>query len=358
MEFSIERAQLARLIKHAGRAVENRNTIPILGCLRLTASAGKLTVTATNLEVTATAAGPADVTAEGAACVGAKLLADIAAKASGTVIEFSTEPDTLIVKAGRSLFKLATVAAEDFPEPDEAAYDAHFNADLSSLFGGVSFAMSTEETRYYLNGVYLAGSGSWLTAVATDGHRLARNVISSDAAFAGVIVPAKTVALVGDGIASVSVSQNRIRISQASGADDEFVIVSRLIDGTFPDYERVIPKENDRLVTVDRDDMMRAAERVVAISSEKGRWVKLSIAPGSVTLSAKSEVGEAIDEIEAVYADEPIDIGFNSRYVRDMFSALPSGPVEVALRDNNTPALVRSLGREGWEGVIMPMRVV
>ena len=170
-------------------------------------------------------------------------------------------------------------------------------------------------------------------------------------------MPRKAVALTGEGMAAISVSQNKIRIVQQSGPHAGFTLVSKLIDGTYPDYERVIPSGNDKAVTVDRDEMMRAADRVVTISSEKGRAVKLSIAPGAMAFSATSNLGEAADEIEAQYSGEPVEIGFNSQYVRDMFAALPPGPVEIRLCDNSSPALVKSPALAGWVGVLMPLRV-
>lgn len=352
MEFTIERAELARLMTHAVRAVENRNTIPILSMVRLDAVFRALTVTATDLTICATATGAATITAPGSACVEAKLLADITKKAGASEMHFALADGWLTVKSGRSKFKLATLPADDFPTLGAQEYDAEFELDIGALFNGVEFAIASEEARYYLNGIYLAGLESGLTAVATDGHRLAKSTVDGDSAFVGVIVPRKAVSLIGDGMAAVSVSQNKIRI--VSG---DTTLVSKLIDGTYPDYERVIPRNNDKTVTVDRDAMMRAADRVVTISAEKGRAVKLSIVPGAIAFSAHSEMGEASDEIEAEYSGEPVEVGFNSQYLRDMFAALPGGPVEIRIADGMSPALVTSPAREGWEAVLMPVRV-
>ena len=172
MEFTIERAELSRLLKHAVRAVESRNTIAILSMVKL-AAADKLTVTATDLDVIATATGAAEVATPGAICVEAKLLADIANKAGAELVNVKLDGDMLIVKAGRSRFKLQTLPASDFPDGGKADYDAEFECDLAALFGAVDFAISNEETRYYLNGVYLTGAEAGLIAVATDGHRIA-----------------------------------------------------------------------------------------------------------------------------------------------------------------------------------------
>jgi len=353
MHLVIHKDDLSRAITAAGRVVESRNTMPILGNLLLTATSGNLTVTATDLDIVATARTAADVTEPGAVCVDAKLIGDIAKKASGD-ITLQLADDKLIVKSGRSRFSLATLPAADFPTFGDGKYDATFDIDMAALFAPVSFAISTEETRYYLNGVFFRGAqhpDEHCVAVATDGHRLAKHLAGTLPAFEGVIVPRKVVGLLPRGVASVSVSPQKIRI-----AADDLVLVSKLIDGTFPDYERVIPKANDKIVTIDRDEFMRAADRVVTVSSEKGRSVKLSIAPGAVSLSARSEIGSAEDEVAADYSGEPIEIGFNSAYVRDMLAVLPSGPVQLALSDGGSPGLVTG-GMDGLTLVIMPMRV-
>lgn len=351
MKFTIERADLVRIMTHVSKAVESRNTMPILSSVLLTATDGRLVVAATDLDIEATASAEAAVDEPGAVCVTAKLLADIARKATGAV-SFELVGAELALKSGRSKFKLQTLPAADFPTFGVPEFESVFEHDLGALFAQVAFAMSSEETRYYLNGVYLAAERGTLTAVATDGHRLAKAVADSDAAFPGVIVPRKAVALTGDGMAAVSVSSNKIRIVQG-----DTTLTSKLIDGTFPDYERVIPTGNDKVVTVDRDAMMKAADRVVTISDEKGRAVKLSITPGAIELSARSGSGTADDEVEAEYSGPPVEIGFNSRYLAEMFGSLPAGPMTIAVVDNMAPALIKSAGREGWVGVAMPMRV-
>ena len=349
LHLVIHKDDLSRAITAAGRVVESRNTMPILGNLLLSADHDGLTVTATDLDIVATARTAADVTEHGAICVDAKLIGDIAKKASGD-ISLQLADDKLIVKSGRSRFSLATLPAADFPTFGDDKYDATFDIDLAALFAPVSFAISSDDARYYLQGVFFSG-GADAVAVATDGHRLAKRPAGTLPAFEGVIVPRKVVWLLPKGSVNVSVSSQKIRI-----AADELVLVSKLIDGTFPDYERVIPKANDKIVTIDRDEFMRAADRVVTVSSEKGRSVKLSIAPGAVSLSARSEIGSAEDEVAADYSGEPIEIGFNSAYVRDMLAVLPSGPVQLALSDGGSPGLVTG-GADGWLGVLMPMRV-
>lgn len=350
MQLTVSSTELARVVGAVGKVVETRNTFPILSNVMLTAAGQGLSVMATDLDILATAGAEADVSKAGSICVDAKLLADIARKASGDVT-LLLEEDRLIVKSGRSRFTLQTLPSADFPDLGTSAYDATFDIDLAALFAPVAFAISTEETRYYLNGVFLRG-GEASVAVATDGHRLARHVGPDLPAFEGIIVPRKTVGLLPKGAVKVSVSSQKIRIEHK-----DITLVSKLVDGTFPDYERVIPRNNEKVVTVDRDAIMKASDRVATVSSERGRAVKLSIAPGSIALHVSNpESGSANDEVEADYSGEPLEIGFNAQYVRDVFGTLPAGPVQLALADSGSPALVTG-GAEGLTLVIMPMRV-
>lgn len=352
MHLVIRKEDLVRAVGAVAKVVEARNTIPILSNILLDAGDGKLKVTGTDLDIEASTSVEATVNVPGRLTVNAKLLGDLAKKATGDVT-VTFDDGRLIVKYGRSRFTLQTLPAEDFPDLGLPKFDAEFDIDLAALFAPVSFAISTEETRYYLNGVYFRG-GDEAVAVATDGHRLAKHVGPILPAFDGIIVPRKTVGLVPKGTVSVSVSSTKIRI--ASG---DLVLTSKLIDGTFPDYQRVIPttERNDKIVTVDRDSIMKAADRVATVSSERGRAVKMTIAPGSIGLHVSNpDSGSANDEIEAEYSGEPLDIGFNAQYVRDVFGTLPAGPVSLALADSGSPALVTG-GGEGLTLVIMPMRV-
>lgn len=359
MQLSISRTELARVVGAVGKVVESRNTIPILSNVMLTAASdgngsGGLSVIGTDLDILATAGAEATVTTPGSICVDAKLLADIARKATGDV-DIKLEADRLIVKSGRSRFTLQTLPSSDFPDLGSHNYDAEFDIDLAALFAPVAFAISTEETRYYLNGVYFrspGATGGRSVAVATDGHRLARHIGPDLPAFDGIIVPRKTVGLLPKGSVKVSVSQSRIRIEHK-----DITLTSKLIDGTFPDYNRVIPQNNDKIVTVDRDAIMKAADRVATVSSERGRAVKLTIAPGSIALHVSNpDSGSANDEVEADYSGEPLEIGFNAQYVREVFGTLPAGLVQLALADSGSPALITG-NAEGLTLVLMPMRV-
>jgi DNA polymerase-3 subunit beta len=239
-------------------------------------------------------------------------------------------------------------------------------SECAALIDKTRFAVSTEETRYYLNGIYLHAAESQgisvLRAVATDGHRLARIEIAIPAGASGmpgVIIPRKTIGeikkLIEEGVneVSISLSENKIRFTCGNA-----ILVSKLIDGTFPDYERVIPSANDKIMEVDCKAFMQAVDRVSVIASEKTRGIKLSIGQGKLTLSADSpEHGTATEEVDVNYAATEIDIGFNSRYLLDMMAQMEGDSAQFVLADGTSPALVRDTADVGALYVIMPMRV-
>ncbi|MBB4235079.1 DNA polymerase III subunit beta [Rhizobium esperanzae] len=352
MRLTIQRTELARVVGAVGKVVESRNTIPILSNLLLSAADGLLHVTGTDLDIQATASAPAEIHEAGSITVSAKMLGDIARKAGNDLVELSLVDGKLEMKSGRSKFGLNILPASDYPSLSVGAYDAEFEVDLAALFAPVAFAISSEEVRYYLNGIFLHSTEAGAVAVATDGHRLARNSTGSLGTFAGIIVPRKTVSLTPKGKVTVSVSETKIKI-----VSPELSLVSKLIDGTFPDYQRVIPTNNENVVSVDRDAILKASDRVSTISSERGRAVRLTIAPGSIKLAVRNpDHGDAEDEVAAEYSGQPIEIGFNAAYLRDILSVLPSGEVTLKLNDAGSPAIVTGAA-EGWDGVLMPMRV-
>lgn len=352
MQLNISRTELARVVGAVGKVVEARNTIPILSNILLEADGDRLSVTGTDLDIQATAAAEATIQKAGKITVSAKLLGDIVRKAAGDTISIELKDGRLHVKAGRSNFNLETLPAADYPDLASGTYAAEFEIDLAALFAPVAFAISADEVRYYLGGIFLHNHGDDIVAVATDGHRMAVNSSPIETQLPAVIVPRKTAAMLPKGSVNVSVSDTKIRIQAG-----EFVMVSKLIDGTFPDYRRVMPSGNDKIVAFDRDALMKASDRVATVSAEKGRAVKFSVAPGGISLSVRSDAGDATDEIEADYSSEPVDIGFNAAYVRDMLNAIPPGQTTFALADSGSPALVRSASAPNWTGVCMPMRV-
>ncbi|WP_100961005.1 DNA polymerase III subunit beta [Bosea sp. FBZP-16] len=358
MRASFERSELLRLLGPVTKVVEARNTIPVLGnvLLAVTPSAdgitdGSVSVTGTDLDIRITNRGAAKVAEGGAVTVSASKLGDIVRKLpTGADVSISIEPNNLIVKSGRSRFKLPTLPAEDFPDITVGEFTTTFTTDLAALFKPVSFAISTEETRFYLNGIYLHAVDGKLRAVATDGHRLAQHDGAAAESFPGVIVPRKVVGLVPPGEIDVSISSTKVRF-----VSDALEVVSKVIDATYPDYQRVIPRDNAKVASVDRAALFAAADRVSTISSERGRSVKLSFADGSLALSVKSDEGSAEDELAVGYDAEPLEIGFNASYLRDVLGTFGDESVLLRLNDASSPAVIDAGGP--MLCALMPMRV-
>lgn len=347
----LERNPLARLLGAVTKVVEARNTIPILSTVRLVAEDGTLTATATDLDIEISSKCPAE--GDFAACIDAKLLTGIVAKLSGDEVTIDATDNGAVLKCGRSRFTLQTLPITDYPSFSADGFATTINVDLAAFFSPVQFAISTEETRYYLNGIYLHVDGGTLTAVATDGHRLARNTGPDSDDFEGVIVPRKAVGLLPKGELGAAIGKTKIRFTQG-----DTVITSKLIDGTFPDYKRILPTGNDKIVTFDADAMSKSASRVSLVSSERGRAVKLAIAADTVTLTVNNpEKGSAAEDVVAAYSAEPIEIGFNAAYLTELLGIFPAGDVSLALADSGSPALFTAKGAPGLLCVLMPMRV-
>lgn len=373
MRITIERAQLLRSLAHVTSVVERRATIPILSNILLRATGEGLTFTATDMDVDVVETVPALVEGSGAITAPAHTLHDIVRKladGSDVVLDASGDADRINLKAGRSKFSLPALPAEDFPTLSQDEPPHRFvikPALLKRAIDRTGFAVSTEETRYYLNGVYLhpvrIGGEVKLRTVATDGHRLAQmEMICPDGAenAPGVIVPRKTVnelrkLLDESSDEDIDVSLSETRISFGIGA---VILSSKLIDGSFPDYERVIPIHNDKDMEVDSNTFAKAVDRVATISTEKSRAVKLAIEPGKVTLSANSpEAGAAIEEVEADYDGPPMEIGFNSKYLLDIMGQIKDSRAVFRLADGVSPAIVRDVADDSAVYVLMPMRV-
>ena len=372
MNITLERAALVKALAHVHRVVERRNTIPILSNVLIEANGGAVTFKATDLDIEITEVAPADVTQAGGATAPAHTLYEIVRKipdGAQVSLEMTGETSQMLLRSGRSRFNLQCLPQADFPDLSTADLTHSFSlaaSDLKRLIEKTQFAISTEETRYYLNGIFIhtveVEGRNVLRAVATDGHRLARVEIPAPAGAAGmpgVIVPRKAVAeilkLVEDAGEEVKVELSTVKARFTFGA---VVLTTKLIDGTFPDYQRVIPTGNDKRLTLEKKSFQEAVDRVSTISSERGRAVKLSIADGRVTLSVNNpDSGSATEEVEVDYDAAPLDIGFNARYLLDIAQQLDSDTALFKLADAGSPTLVQDRDGANALYVLMPMRV-
>lgn len=372
MKISIERATLLRAVSQAQSVVERRNTIPILANVLIEAEGDAVSFRATDLDIEVVDRVNAQVERAGATTVPAVTLHEIIRKLpDGALVGLTHDPakGRLEVSAGRSNFSLATLPREDFPVMTTAEYSCNFAASapiLRRLFDKSKFAISTEETRYYLNGVYMhvaeSEDGRCLRCVATDGHRLARiDAPLPDAAegMPGVIVPRKTVGelrkLLEDDEAqiAVSVSETKIRF-----ATPEITLTSKVIDGTFPDYTRVIPVANSRKLEVDASEFAKAVDRVATVSSERSRAVKLSLDEDRLILSVNApDSGAAEEELAVAYGDERLEIGFNAKYLLEIASQVDRENAVFLFNSAADPTMMREGSDASAVYVVMPMRV-
>ncbi len=372
MKLTIERAGLLRSLAHVHSVVERRTTIPILSNVRLDAGDGRLAVTATDMDIAVVETVAAEVAQDGATTAPAHMLYEIVRKLpEGAQVDAELDGDGghLVLRSGQAEFSLPSQPAEEFPVMAEGEFTHRFAlpaANLRRLIDKARFAISTEETRYYLNGIYLhtadTDGGGALRAAATDGHRLSRIDVplpDGAAGMPGVIVPRKTVGELRklieeyDGDVDVSLSETKVRF-----AFDQVVLTSKLIDGTFPDYNRVIPTDNDKVMEIDGKAFAEVVDRVATISTEKTRSVKLSLSKGQLVVSASSpDSASANEELAVDYDSSALEIGFNSRYLLDVTSQVDGERIRFAMADSASPTVVHDTGDADALYVLMPMRV-
>jgi DNA polymerase-3 subunit beta len=377
MKLTIERAALLKALGHVQSVVERRNTIPILSNVLLSASQGQLAFSATDLDMEITDSSPAQVEATGQITAPAHTLYEIVRKlpeGADVSLNYTGEDPRLQVQAGRSRFNLPVLPAGDFPVmssdglTDAIAIDT---TDLIRLIDKTRFAISTEETRYYLNGLYLhvvvEEGVQKLRAVATDSRRLALAEMPAPDGYAGapgVIIPRKTInevrRLLDDAgeTVTMAVSQQKVRFGFGHAA-----MTSKVIDGSFPPYERVIPRENKRVMMLDSNLFGAAVDRVATISNEQSRAVKLSVETGRMTLTVRNmDAGQAVEELEVDYESEPFEIGFNARYLLDLTGQIGGELAEFRFAEHSggatvlDPTLVLDPTDAGVQYVLMPLR--
>ena len=365
MKFTAAREALLKPLQAVIGVVERRQTMPILSNVLLIAKDGRLSVTATDLEVELVAETDVDSESGGEITVSGRKLLDICrALPEGSDVSVSLGGEKLAVKAGRSRFNLATLPAAEFPvvEDIKAGQTIAVSQEaLGRLIEKTHFSMAQQDVRYYLNGMLLETGGSHLRAVATDGHRLALSqteLSGSSLDEQQVIVPRKGVLelqrlMDGEGDLNIELGANHIRIQL-----DGIRFTSKLIDGRFPEYERVIPRESSNQLKADRGEFRGALQRTAILSNEKYRGIRLVIRDSGVVLQAHNpEQEEAEEELAVDYSGEDIEIGFNVNYLLDALGAVEGDDVTLSVQDSNSSCLIRQPGNDESTFVVMPMRL-
>jgi DNA polymerase-3 subunit beta len=365
MKLTAPRENILAPLQSVIGVVERRQTMPILANVLLSAHDNRLSVTGTDLEVELVAAANIDVQQNGAITVpGRKLLDIFRALPEKTHVTLSTEGERLSVRAGRSRFTLSSLAAAEFPVVDEINAQQTLTVtqgEFRRLIDKTHFAMAQQDVRYYLNGMLLETEGTALRAIATDGHRLAlaeAQLESRVKSAQQVILPRKAVLelqriLGAEGTIDLAIGTNHVR---AQIADIRFT--SKLIDGRFPEYGRVIPAAPTKIIDAERDILRQALQRTAILSNEKYRGVRVSVKSDLMTIQAHNpEQEEAEDEVEINYKGEECEIGFNVNYLLDALSAIDTDRVEIGLTDSNSSCLIRAPGTTNTKYVVMPMRL-
>jgi DNA polymerase III subunit beta len=365
MKLTASREDILAPLQSVIGVVERRQTMPVLANVLLTARENRLSITGTDLEVELVASQALSVQQAGDVTIpGRKLLDIVRSLPEKTSVALSTEGERVSLRAGRSRFTLSTLPAAEFPVVEEINAQQHLavpQGEFRRLIDKTHFSMAQQDVRYYLNGMLLETEGKILRAVATDGHRLALCETQLDSMVKTaqqVIVPRKGVLelqriLGTEGNLDLAIGTNHIR---AQIGDIRFT--SKLIDGRFPEYGRVIPNNPPKIVDGDRDLLRQALQRTAILSNEKYRGIRLSVKSDLLTVQAHNpEQEEAEDQVEVNYKGDDVEIGFNVNYLLDALSAIEGERVELALSDSNSSCLIRAPGTAGTKYVVMPMRL-
>ncbi|WP_263143640.1 DNA polymerase III subunit beta [Pseudomonas sp. RIT-PI-AD] len=367
MHFTIQREALLKPLQLVAGVVERRQTLPVLSNVLLVVQGQQLSLTGTDLEVELVGRVTLEETAEpGEITVPARKLMDICKSLpSDTLIDIRLDEQKLLIKAGRSRFSLSTLPANDFPTVEEGPGSLTFTlpqAKVRRLIERTSFAMAQQDVRYYLNGMLLEVSSNVLRAVATDGHRLAMCSMTAGIEQADkhqVIVPRKGILELArllteqDGEVSIVLGQHHIRATTG-----EFTFTSKLVDGKFPDYERVLPKGGDKLILGDRQMLREAFSRTAILSNEKYRGIRLLLTSGLLKIQANNpEQEEAEEEVAVDYTGGNLEIGFNVSYLLDVLGVMGTEQVRLLLSDSNSSALLQESDNDESAYVVMPMRL-
>ena len=367
MKFSVSREALLKPLQWVAGVVERRQTLPVLANVLIVLEQDRLSMTGTDLEVEIVARVQLAEAAEsdGELTVPARKLVDICRSLpDDAILHFSEENQRVILKSGRSRFTLSTLPANDFPNVEQGTGDLQFTCeqqDIKRLIDRTGFAMAQQDVRYYLNGMLWEVQEGQLRAVATDGHRLAmctRAVSVSTPITTQAILPRKGVIelarlLDGQGSVEIVLGSNHIRV-----ATEAYTFTSKLVDGKFPDYERVLPRGGNKLVFGDRNDLRQAFGRTAILSNEKYRGVRLLLTDGQLTIVANNpEQEEAEEQVAVDYSGDQLEIGFNVSYLQDVTGVLSSDNIKMTLSDSNSSALLEEPDGGDSVYVVMPMRL-
>jgi DNA polymerase-3 subunit beta len=366
MQFEVAKQILLKAIANVNGAVEKKNTIPVLQNIKIEAKDDKVVLSATDMDILVTSTFESDMKKGGTTTVPAQMFFDIVRKIPEGAIMISQEsPSILQIKSGKSKYSLPCIEASEFPNLSEGELGGEIvieSAKLVEMIDKTRFAISSDETRYYLNGLYLQGlkrdSGFELRCVATDGHRLALSFMPLDLKTPfGVIIPKKSVAEIRriiDGAKSLKIAVSRVKIKVVA---DQTTIVSKLIDGEFPDYDKVLPKNNTRIAVINKKEFFDSIDRVSTVATDKHRSIKLALESGKMNLQVSTNDGSfAYEEFDVNYTEESIEAGFNSRYLLDVVGQIDKEEVLMRFKDGNSPALLEAKGMNSVF-VIMPVRI-
>lgn len=370
MQFEINKSAILKALGNVNGAVEKRNTIPILLNVKIEAKDDKVIMTATDMDIVITSSVTALVKQEGMTTVPAQMFFDIVRKipdGSNINAELREDGNAIKITYGRSRFSLPCLDPAEFPILSQDDMPVNFSvksAELIKIIDKTKFAISNDETRHYLNGLFLHGvetnSGIELRGVATDGHRLAlaySNGSDLSSSVAGVIIPKKTIneiKKISEGNESSVISFSKAKIKIVSGNS---VIISKLIDGEFPEYDKVIPKDNNQIIEVNKKQLFDAVDRVATIATDKNKSIKFALSNGRISLQVStSDGGLANEEIEVDFQGEAIETGFNSRYLLEIISQVNQEKLQIKFKNSSSPALIDSNESEDLY-VIMPVRV-
>lgn len=360
MKFQIEPNQFKSVMQRMCAVIQNRSTIPVLQNVRISVTGDTATFTATDLDIQITESVSVTGSQSGETTVAANTLKDIVSKVDTGLISVSVSDNTMHIQAGKSKFKLATLPASDFPEIASQEYDARITFkgyDLKNAIERTIWAAGTEETRYYLNGIAMQTLGEDAVFVATDGHRLAKYTMECSEPFPNVIIPSKAckqlASVLTDMDVELAVSETKVRLVCGS-----VVVVSKAIDGTYPQWERVIPAASKNSVTASSVDLARAVERVQVVMTERTKIMKLMVRDGELTLHspARDGAGEATDTVEAERDGVDVDIGISTKYALDAMKQAEKGSVRIEYNDAMSPLVVKYDKEPELLVVVMPAR--